>query len=208
MPRTRSRANTEQKFLNAALELVANDGCCALGINAVAHKAGADKVLIYRYFTNLNGLLQRVADSRQWLPSVDELFNALTIEESAPATGTMHQLARLLTHHIRADKATTQVLRWRKAASNPLTEHFSNEWKVLWQKISEHLSTGLDYDAREAWKQVTALTALTIEAELCDEPVSSGCIDHITKDIAIGRVPQPEATSEPSIDDPLPTNLL
>lgn len=208
MPRTRSRANTEEKFLNAALELVAQDGCSALGINAVAHRAGADKVLIYRYFGNLDGLLHRVADSRQWLPSLDELANTLSLEEDSPATGTMHQLARLLTHHIRADKATTQVLRWRKAASNPLTEHFSNEWKVLWQKISEHLSIGLDYDAREAWKQVTALTALTIEAELCDEPVSSGCIDHITKDIAIGRVPQPEATSEPSIDDPLPTNLL
>ncbi len=208
MPRTRSRANTEEKFLNAVLELVAHDGCCALGINAVAHKAGADKVLIYRYFTNLNGLLQRVADSRQWLPSIDELSNALTLEENAPAAGSMHQLARLLTHHIRTDKSTHQILRWRKAESNPLTEHFSNEWQVLWQKISDHLSTGLDYDVRENWKQVTALTALTVEADLCDEPVSSGCIDHITKGLVIGRVPEPKESSEPSIDDPLPTNLL
>jgi AcrR family transcriptional regulator len=208
MPRTRSRANTEQKFLNAALELVAQDGCCALGINAVAHKAGADKVLIYRYFGNLVGLLQRVADSRQWLPTLDELSNALALEENSPATDTMHQLARLLTHHIRADKATTQVLRWRKAASDPLTEHFSNEWKVLWQQISDHLSTGLDYEARENWKHVTALTALTIEADLCDEPVHSGCIDHIAKDMAIGCVPRPEQTAEPFIEDQLPTNLL
>ena len=208
MPRLRSRAKTEEKFLNAVLELVANDGCGALGINAVAHRAGADKVLIYRYFGNLNGLLLRVAESRQWLPTLDELFNALTLKANSPASEIIHPLARLLTHHIRADKATHQILRWRKAEANPLTEHFSNEWKVLWQKLAEHLSADLDYDARENWKRLTELTALTIEAELCDEPVSSGCIDYIAKDIVTGRVTQVATSAEFLIEDQLPTNLL
>jgi AcrR family transcriptional regulator len=208
MPRTRSRANTEEKFLNATLELVAQDGCCALGINAIAHKAGADKVLIYRYFGNLDGLLHRVAECRQWLPSLDELSNALSLKANHPASGTMHEVVRLLTHHIYADKATTQILRWRKAASNPLTEHFSNEWKVLWENISDHFSTGLDYEEREGWKRATALTALTVEAELCDEPVSSRCIDHITKGLVIGQVPQTKSMDDPLLDDQLPTNLL
>ena len=106
MPRTRSRANTEEKFLNAVLELVAHDGCCALGVNAVAHKAGADKVLIYRYFGNLQGLLLRVAESRQWLPSLDELLHSLKLEADLPASEVIHPLARLLTHHIHADRAT------------------------------------------------------------------------------------------------------
>lgn len=208
MPRKRSRANTEEKFLNAVLELVADEGCSALGINAAAHKAGADKVLIYRYFTNLDGLLQRVADSRQWLPTIDELTDTLSIEESAPAAGVMHQLARQLTQHIRADEATHQILRWRKAETNPLTEHFSNQWQALWQQLAEFLSTGLDYDTRELWKHATALTALTVEADLCDEPLSYNCIDHITKDIVLGRVPSSDKLSEPSIEDQLPTNLL
>ena len=208
MPRTRSRAKTEEKFLNAVLELVADEGCCALGVNAVAHRAGADKVLIYRYFGNLDGLLLRVAESQQWLPTLDELFNTLTLKANSPAADIMHPLARLLTHHIRADKATHRILHWRKAAANPLTEHFSNEWKVLWQKLSNHLSTDLDYDARENWKRLTELTALTIEAELCNEPVSSRCIDHIAKDIVTGEVTQADATSEALIEDQLPTNLL
>ncbi|MFQ3226106.1 MAG: AcrR family transcriptional regulator [Lentimonas sp.] len=208
MPSKRSRANTEEKFLNAVLELVAKDGCCALGINAVAHQAGADKVLIYRYFGNLNGLLQRVADSRQWLPSVNELCSELTLTENSPATGTVHQLSNSLKHHVRANKATHQILRWRKAQSNPLTQHFSNEWTALWHKLADQLATDLDYESREAWKRIAALTALTIEAELCDEPVSSSCIDHITQDITIGRVPQAELASEAVAEDQLPTNLL
>ena len=205
MPRKRSRANTEEKFLNAVLELVARAGCSALGINAVAHQTGADKVLIYRYFKNLDGLLQQVADSRQWLPTTDEVFSTLTLEEGAPAAGILHQIARLLTHDIRADKATHQILRWRKAETNPLTVHFSNEWQKLWQERADRLSTSQDYDAREHWKHACALTALTIEAELCDEPQSSSCIDLIAKDIVIGRTSQ---IAQASNEDQLPTNLL
>ncbi len=208
MPRTRSRANTEEKFLNAVLELVAQDGCCALGVNAVAHKAGADKVLIYRYFGNLQGLLLRAAESRQWLPSLDELLNSVKLEADLPAAEIIHPLARVLTHHIRADRATHQILRWRKAEANPLTEHFSKQWKEIWQQLSEHLSTGLDYDAREDWKRLTELTALIIEAELCDERVNSGCIDHIANGIMTGRVTQEATTNEYLIEDQLPTNLL
>jgi len=188
--------------------LVAQDGCCALGVNAVAHKAGADKVLIYRYFGNLQGLLLRAAESRQWLPSLDELLNSLRLEADLPAAEIIHPLARVLTHHIRADKATHQILRWRKAEANPLTEHFSEQWKQIWQKISEHLSTDLDYDARENWKRLTELTALIIEAELCDERLDSGCIDHIANGIVTGRVTQEATTSEYLIEDQLPTNLL
>ena len=208
MPRKRSRANTEEKFLNAVLELVAKDGCSALGINAIALQAGADKVLIYRYFKDLNGLLQRVSESRQWLPSIDELCETLTLTENSPATGTLHQLANLLAHHIRTDQSIHQILRWRKAESNPLTQHFSSEWTALWHNLAEFLSTGLDYESRESWKRVTALTALTVEAELCDEPVSSGCIDHIAQTLTIGRVTHTTSAVETTIEDQLPTNLL
>ena len=127
MPQTRSRLKTEQKFLDAVLELVANDGFSALGINAVAHSAGADKVLIYRYFKNLNGLLERVAESRNWLPTVSETLKSLSLSEALVGADALHQIARLLIHHIRADKTTHQLVCWRKAKKNPLTDYFSNE---------------------------------------------------------------------------------
>jgi AcrR family transcriptional regulator len=208
MSRTRSRAKTEEKFLNATLELIAQDGCGALGINAIANHAGADKVLIYRYFGNMNGLLERVAHCRQWLPSVDELTQALTIETNRPATGTMHQLARHLTQHIHSDRTTTQLLRWRKAVHNPLTEHFSSEWKELWQNIADYFSNGLDYAARTDWKHLTTLMALSIETDLCEEAISSACIDFITRDIFIGEMVDPNSTEATRLDDQLPTNLL
>ena len=44
------------------------------GINAIARQAGCDKVLIYRYFDNLDGLLQRVADNNDLWWTVDEII--------------------------------------------------------------------------------------------------------------------------------------
>jgi len=208
MPRKRSRANTEEKFLQATLALIAQGNYSVLGINAIAHQAGADKVLIYRYFGNLNGLLKRVAASRQWLPLLDDIVRALPLEPGSSASATMHDLVYRIVRHIRNDEAIINILRWRKAETNPLTEHFSSEWDTFWQMLANHLSNDLDYEAREVWKQITMLTALYVEAEICHESVNTGCIDLITKGSVIGHVPRLQKTVNSSPDDPLPTNLL
>ena len=80
MPLKRSHPQTEQKFKDAVLDLVADSGCGAIGVNAIAQKAGADKVLIYRYFDNLHGLLQTVAQQQKWLPQCEELVESLGTE--------------------------------------------------------------------------------------------------------------------------------
>jgi len=105
MTRTRSRPKTEEKFQNAVLQLLVKEGCGALGINAVAQQAGADKVLIYRYFGDLNGLLQRVAESRQWLPTGEDLLSVLRSGES-DALRLLRKIEKTLLLHIRADAST------------------------------------------------------------------------------------------------------
>ena len=85
MPQKRSRPLTEQKFQNAVLQLIAQQGCSGIGVNNVAQIAGADKVLIYRYFGNIDSLLQRVAESRDWLPDIQELLGALGEDDNGAA---------------------------------------------------------------------------------------------------------------------------
>ena len=53
----KSREGTEQKLLKAVNELIEEDGFEKLGINAIAAKAGVSKMLIYRYFGSLDGLI-------------------------------------------------------------------------------------------------------------------------------------------------------
>ena len=56
----RDRSATEARLIAAAKALLAEAGPEALGVNAVARRAGCDKQLVYRYFGGLDGLLAAV----------------------------------------------------------------------------------------------------------------------------------------------------
>ena len=51
----------ELKLLEAVSQIIENDGFTKIGINRIANQAGCDKVLIYRYFGGLDGLLSEWA---------------------------------------------------------------------------------------------------------------------------------------------------
>lgn len=54
---SKNRELTELAFLKAIDDLIEEDGFENLGVNAVAAKAGLSKMLIYRYFESLDGLI-------------------------------------------------------------------------------------------------------------------------------------------------------
>lgn len=54
--RPRNREETEALLVDAAARVLARDGITGFGVNAIAREAGADKVLVYRYFGDLDGL--------------------------------------------------------------------------------------------------------------------------------------------------------
>ena len=182
MPLKRSRPQTESKFKDAVLDLVAESGCGALGVNAVAQKAGADKVLIYRYFGDLDGLLQTVADQQSWLPSIDELVESIQFSAQDVADY-LSMLFNTIVEHIRSEASTLQIIRWRKASSNPLTHHFTQEWQALWGELPSRITEELDEAAQTAWKHACALMSLLVEAELNDEQVDLNCIHVFANDL-------------------------
>ncbi|MGJ8654753.1 MAG: TetR/AcrR family transcriptional regulator [Opitutaceae bacterium] len=182
MPRKRSRPDTETKFQNAVLELVADAGCGSIGVNAVAQRAGADKVLIYRYFGDLDGLLEHVATKQTWLPSADELLHSLRIH-ARNAVDCIKQLFNTIVQHIKSSPAAYQLMRWRKAAHNPLTTQFTNEWRQLWLELPARLAASLDETSQRIWRHVCAIIALLIEAEINDEPTNLVCIETLARDL-------------------------
>jgi AcrR family transcriptional regulator len=207
MPRTRSRPKTEEKFQNAVLKLVADEGCGALGINAVAQLAGADKVLIYRYFGDFNGLLQRVAESRQWLPTSEEVLQSLS-EVEADGLSLLRKIERQLIQHIRADASTHQLIRWRRANICPICTKFTKEWRELWKTLPAEIAKQLPTDQRILWMQACALLALIIEADLCDESLDRRCLERLAYGLEAVPIKANSEGAFLSVEDSLPTNLL
>jgi len=201
MPHKRSRPETEQRFIDAVISLLGESGCAHLGINLVAQRTGTDKVLIYRYFGDLDGLLERVAKSRTWLPTAEELLRPLT----AGPDRLISKLTQDLIHHVKSDAATLQLARWRHAVKNPLTDGYSNEWKVLWQEIPGILSEGLDYTERQKWAQACSLLAAVTEARLMDQPIDHAALQTLSKELISADLNQWQTDLEA---ERLPTNLL
>jgi AcrR family transcriptional regulator len=67
----RDRFATRAAILQSAAELVAARGVGALGVNLLASAAKCDKVLIYRYFGGLDGVLEALGAERMVWPRVE-----------------------------------------------------------------------------------------------------------------------------------------
>ncbi|HSU93622.1 MAG TPA: helix-turn-helix domain-containing protein [Gemmatimonadaceae bacterium] len=98
MATRRDRFETRATILRSAAELIAAHGVRALGVNVLAEAAGCDKVLIYRYFGGLDGVLEALGAERMLWPRVEieneggdaslsEALQSVVLEEWAAISG-------------------------------------------------------------------------------------------------------------------------
>ncbi len=116
------RARTEEKLVQAAGKLLRRGGVAALGVNAVAEEAGVEKVLVYRYFGGIEGLMETYAMRSDFWPTLAELIGeageVVDVDEPARTAG------RILANYARALRkrpVTLDLLAWECANRNPLT---------------------------------------------------------------------------------------
>ena len=122
----KSRSHTEQRIIQAVETLLLEQGFPAVGINAIAREAGCDKVLIYRYFGGLEGLLERFAESHDLWWSLHEIIHENMDEISQMSMPQF--LDRLLKRHIKAIQQrplTQEIMAWEMSSSNALTQHLN-----------------------------------------------------------------------------------
>ena len=66
----RSRIDTENRLIDSVGQLIASNGLNQIGINRIASHSGINKILIYRYFGGLDGLLKAYYDRMKPIVSV------------------------------------------------------------------------------------------------------------------------------------------
>ena len=119
----RNREATRQLLIQAVGEVLGAKGFTGLGVNAVARQAGVDKVLIYRYFGGMAGLIKAFGQEGDFWPSIEELaggdiesFRRLSLEQKLTALGCN------FLRGIRQRPLTQEVLAWEMVQRNDLTE--------------------------------------------------------------------------------------
>lgn len=118
----KNRLQTEKRLLHAVEHILLNDGFPSVGINAVARQAHCDKVLIYRYFGGLDGLLMVFSKTTDlwWQPDDIIMESHVQITEIA----LLEYLQILLKRHaeiLQTMPLTLEIMAWELSAKNSLT---------------------------------------------------------------------------------------
>ena len=160
--RERDRAATKTRLLQAVEAVIAEDGFGAIGVNAIARRAGADKVLIYRYFGGLAGLLSAYAEDGDFWWQVDDML-AEPLPGPHEADGLSRCLAAIFARHaafLRAHPVTLEVIAWEIAERNELTEALESVREGRSQEMMRRLATRFDLEVAEFLASVGPMFAL------------------------------------------------
>ena len=140
------------RILEALGSLILSDGLEGIGVNALARAAGCDKVLIYRYFGDLDGVYAAFAVSRDFWWSVEELTQGL----DASSLTLAEALKVLLRRHagsLRSRAVTLAVLASELTHRTPLVIALETIRERRSHELSEWLAArfsppaGIDLDA-------------------------------------------------------------
>lgn len=141
----RDKEHTKDKIIAAVGQLLAKEGFHNFGVNALAREARVDKVLIYRYFGGLPGLLRAYGESADFWPTLAEVtgddINALRSTEFG------HTVGELLINFARALRRrplTQEIMAWEMVEQNELTlilAELREDWtRHLFQTFSAEIA--------------------------------------------------------------------
>ncbi len=121
-PVFRNKHITRKRLISAVGSLLSKEGFKGLGINALAREAGVDKVLIYRYFGGLSGLIAAYGKEGDFWPSALELaggdlhgFGKSSLSEKLSVLG------RTFTEALKKRPVTREIMIWEMIERNELT---------------------------------------------------------------------------------------
>ena len=167
----KNRQTTEMNLIKAVDELIEENGFEGLGINAVAAKAGVSKMLIYRYFNSLDGLIAAYIKQHDYWINFDE---QLPDEEHIGEF--IKEIFKRQIAMLRQSYTLRRLYRWELTSNNIFIKELreKREAKGVWlvdavSKLSKH-------PQKETAAMASILTAAISYLSLLEEncPVFNG----------------------------------
>lgn len=136
----KNRQTTEQLLLDSVHALIEEKGFEGLGVNAVAAQAGVSKMLIYRYFDSLDGLIAAyIQQNDYWINFEESLPDASRLGEFIK-TMFRQQITQLKT-----DYTLKMLHRWELTSNHKMVKELreKRETKGIWlvdaiSRLSHH----------------------------------------------------------------------
>ncbi len=141
MDKIKNRAESEKKFINATLKLLAQNGIKKLGIRSIARKAELNPMLIYRYFNNLEGLLHAVAESAQFWPDTVSLKNNVlkTAGKNPDYPTLVTSIIKTYIKELEQRPLTQEIMKWELLEPSPLAESLNIKRERVGVELTQEL---------------------------------------------------------------------
>lgn len=139
----RDRKRTETKILLAVKEVIEQHGLEKLGVNLVADTSGFNKALIYRYFGDINGLVDEYI---RFFVETASCFQEIETEPGPLNETVKVGLLRMLAD-LRTDRHLCLLIKWEALyGKSALRTAYSQKFEEVIQK-SENLPADMDIRA-------------------------------------------------------------
>lgn len=170
-PAERDREQTEQRLLDTLGEMVREQGFERIGINALAERSGVSKILIYRYFSSIEGLMTA------YIRHHDFWINfSVEIPVDADLRTYVKALFRDQAQRLRNDPVLRRLTRWELSADNSLTVQLREQRERAGIEIVRAVSARTRRSEAEVAPIATVLSAAQTYLALLSEfsPVYNG----------------------------------
>lgn len=137
----RNRAATEQRLRDAVEALLVEAGFAALTPTAVAKRAGVDKMLIYRYFGDLPGLIRSIAYAPDFFPTFETLCGELTLDQllAMPVSERAAYIVGRNTRLLLQRPVILELMAWELVERNELTAIMEEARETLGLRLMAEL---------------------------------------------------------------------
>ncbi|MCQ2309694.1 MAG: TetR/AcrR family transcriptional regulator [Bacteroidales bacterium] len=130
----KNRCNTERKIIDATVQIIDNEGFEGLNIAKVARMAEVSKMLVYRYFDSLAGLIKRVIEANDFWGQIPD---DVSLDDTAAGRikDIFHHKALILKNNPMVRK----FYRWGIMVDNDVTKSLKSEREVAaWQNFRKY----------------------------------------------------------------------
>lgn len=131
---------TKRKLINAVGEIIRSNGINRIRISKVARLAEVDRKLVYRYFGNLNNLIETyITENDYWMLFAEHLKGLSRDMESADSKIIITQILQEMFKYFYTEKQNQHLILLELSGANPMMRSIHHTRESLGQDIFEKI---------------------------------------------------------------------
>ena len=153
----KDKEQTKRKLIQAVGEIIKTEGFSNLKISRIAKKAEVDRKLVYRYFGNVNYLIEAyVVENDYWMVFADQMKKMLDEHSYASSQELITAILQNQFQFFISQKEMQRIILWELSVNSPLMRSIHNARETMGQQFLE-LADGHFANGKVNFRAVAAL---------------------------------------------------